>query len=77
MQGRLHWLSGRHGAARRAWLSSLAAAEALAMPYEAARARYELGVHLDDGSNLSLAINAFRRIGAEWDLKQAEAAIAA
>jgi hypothetical protein len=40
------WLSGRASVANDAWRAGLAEAERLAMPFEQARARYELGRHL-------------------------------
>ncbi|MDY7228248.1 ATP-binding protein [Hyalangium rubrum] len=46
-RGNEAWLSGRQAVAREAWRSALAQAERLAMPFEQARARYELGRHMD------------------------------
>jgi hypothetical protein len=40
------WLSGRESVANDAWRAGLAEAERLAMPFEQARARFELGRHL-------------------------------
>jgi class 3 adenylate cyclase/tetratricopeptide (TPR) repeat protein len=45
--GRLHHLSGRPRRARAAWRASLAAAQRLGMPFEAARAHFELGRRAD------------------------------
>jgi hypothetical protein len=41
------WLSGRHTAARHAWVRALAEAKQHKMPFEEAYARLELGRHLD------------------------------
>jgi hypothetical protein len=51
-----HWLNGRHGAALRAWTRAAREGERLAMPWELARAHYELGRHLeaDDRSPIGL-----------------------
>jgi tetratricopeptide (TPR) repeat protein len=45
-RGNEAWLSGRGAAAMHAWGTALAEAEQLKMPFEQARARYELGRHL-------------------------------
>jgi predicted ATPase/class 3 adenylate cyclase len=49
-----YWLKGRHGGARRAWARAARAAERLAMPWELARAHYELGRHLAAGERSPL-----------------------
>jgi hypothetical protein len=49
------WLDGRAGSARRAWARAVGAAERLQMPYELARAHYELGRHLTPGQRSPLA----------------------
>ena len=73
-----HWLDGRHGAARRAWTRAIREAERLAMPYELARAHYELGRHLavgersplglDRAGHLERARSIFEALGCQADL---------
>ena len=65
------WLDGRHGAARRAWARAIREAERLAMPYELARAHYELGRHLavgDRAGHLERARSIFETLGCQADL---------
>jgi hypothetical protein len=45
-QGWCHWLESRHRIALRAWAQAVQESERLAMPWELARANYELGRHL-------------------------------
>jgi class 3 adenylate cyclase len=59
-QGRLAQLSGQAERARAAWRASLAAAERLGMPFEAALAHSELGRH------------AVGELQGQWHLEQAE-----
>ena len=69
--GLSRWLDGRHGAARRAWARAIRKAERLAMPYELARAHYELGRHLavgDRAGHLERARSIFETLGCQADL---------
>jgi hypothetical protein len=76
------WLDGRPGAARRAWARAIREAERLAMPYELARAHYELGRHLavggeratlglDRAGHLEHARSTFQTLGCQADLAAA------
>ena len=47
-QGWHQWLENRHRTALRAWAQAVEESERLAMPWELARAHYELGRHLAD-----------------------------
>ena len=81
LEGRRAWLLGRQGEALRRWRSALAEAERLAMPYEAALARLEIGRHLPEAdpereARLADALATFRRLGAARDASRAEAAAA-
>ncbi len=80
--GLLHLLSGRTARAQRCFTRSLAEAERLGMPIEAAQARYELGRALPQGDRsraelLERARAAFLEHGAGAWLARADAAIAA
>ncbi|MDQ3978319.1 MAG: hypothetical protein M3314_02040, partial [Actinomycetota bacterium] len=75
------WLAGRRSAARRSWRAGLKAAERLQMPYEAARAHYEIGRHLGEAEparrfHLERAAELFRDLGAEDDAARATGALA-
>ncbi|MBA3534857.1 MAG: AAA family ATPase, partial [Ardenticatenales bacterium] len=77
-QGWLDWLSDHEGRARKAWQQSLAAAERLAMPYDAALAHYEIARHLPRDNparqtHLARACEVFERLGVDHDLAQAQA----
>lgn len=77
-QGTLAWLTGRQGRAVRAWQTSLAQAEQLAMPYEQGLAHYEWGRHLPAGAaersaHLNQALTLFREIHADYDQVRVEA----
>ena len=70
------WLRGRRSRAFRLWRRSLTLAEALQMPYERARAAFEIGRHLApdaDGRrhHLHQAADLFERLGAAADLERA------
>jgi predicted ATPase/DNA-binding SARP family transcriptional activator len=77
------WLGGRPGTAGRAWASALREAKRLQMPYELARAHYELGRHLtseerspaglDRASHLELAMTGFRTAGCSADIRRVQA----
>ncbi|MFN8433404.1 MAG: BTAD domain-containing putative transcriptional regulator [Anaerolineales bacterium] len=76
-QGLLHWAEGRQKQAFRVWEKSLALAEQLSLPYEAARAYYEIGRHLPltDAArqiHLDKAIEMFSGLGAKRELMQAQ-----
>jgi len=51
------WQDGRPAAARRAWARAVREAERRRMPYELARAHYELGRHLGAGERSPLGLN--------------------
>ena len=68
-RGKANWLAGRPKRASWAWRRAIRAAESLAMPYEEAVARLELGRHLDrdDPSrrdHLARALAILERLGA-------------
>jgi predicted ATPase/DNA-binding SARP family transcriptional activator len=77
------WQDGRRRQAVRAWTRAVREAERLAMPYELARAHYELGRHLgpkersplrlDGAGHLALAPATFTSIGCRADLGAAQA----
>jgi hypothetical protein len=77
------WQDGRRRQAVRAWTRAVREAERLAMPYELARAHYELGRHLgpkersplrlDGAGHLALAAATFTSIGCRADLGAAQA----
>ena len=76
------WLDGRTGVARRAWARAVGEAERLQMPYELARAHYDLGRHLapgersplglDRSGHLERAMAAFQDAGCGADLRHVE-----
>jgi hypothetical protein len=73
LQGLVEWLNGKPQSAHKVWRASLAAAEHMAMPYEAGRAHYEIGRHLPDdaphrGTHLTRASEIFSELGAGHDL---------
>jgi predicted ATPase/DNA-binding SARP family transcriptional activator len=84
-QGLYEWLAGKPEQAYKTWSQSLAAAERLGMPYQQARAHYELGRHLpsdqkakDDLSyqaHLQRAYDLFAELGAAYDLARIEASV--
>ncbi|HHB90964.1 MAG TPA: hypothetical protein ENK60_06610 [Anaerolineae bacterium] len=60
------------------WRTSLARAQELSMPYDEARAQYELGRHLPEGAEerahrMAAAIQGFATMGAHHDLRVAQA----
>lgn len=77
-QGCFDWARGRHGRARQSWLASLAAAERMSLPYDAALARREIGRRLPAGDaerrgHLEQAAVLFTQLGAVWDAAHARA----
>ncbi len=73
LQGLVEWLDGKPQSAHTVWRKSLAAAEQMAMPYEAGRAHYEIGRHLPAGDpnrklHLTRAREIFSELGAGYDL---------
>lgn len=73
-QGSLQWQAGHANAARAAWLHCISEAERLAMPWEAALAKRDLGRHLPASDPqravlLAQAETALREFGATWDLE--------
>ncbi|MET8122578.1 BTAD domain-containing putative transcriptional regulator [Micromonospora sp. NPDC005189] len=81
--GRYRWLDGHAGAASRAWVRAAREAERRQMPYELARAHYELGRHLaagqrstlrlDRAEHLNRAITGFDAAGCTAELRQVQA----
>jgi class 3 adenylate cyclase/tetratricopeptide (TPR) repeat protein len=74
-EGLRAWRLGRRRRARRAWSTSLAAAQRLELGYEAACAHLEIGRHLPDGDperrlHLAQAASGFAKAGAAWDLER-------
>jgi predicted ATPase/class 3 adenylate cyclase len=55
-QGWYHWLESRHRVALKAWAQAVQESERLAMPWELARAHYELGRHLADSERSSFGL---------------------
>jgi class 3 adenylate cyclase/tetratricopeptide (TPR) repeat protein len=75
LQGHYNWLQGHHSTALFAWRRSLAAAETLRMPYEAALARAAIGQHsqahdAEREFHLNSALATFRRLGAAYDAER-------
>ncbi|WP_435010346.1 AAA family ATPase [Tundrisphaera lichenicola] len=80
LEGKIRWLEGRVGPARRAWRRSLRSAEQLAMPLERALALQEIGRHFDPADpahreTLELAIVAFDQLGAVDEATRARLAL--
>lgn len=80
-QGVLQWQGGQAALAEATWLSCVAEAERLVMPWEAALARRELGRHLPSADPrravlLEQAAATLTGLGATWDLQVAHQAIA-
>lgn len=76
-QGLLNWAEGRRKNAFGLWKKSLALAEKLSLPYEAARAHYEIGRHLPIHEparqiHLEKAIEIFSALGTKSELTQAQ-----
>ncbi|MET8088226.1 BTAD domain-containing putative transcriptional regulator [Micromonospora sp. NPDC005237] len=81
--GWYRWLGGRAEPARRAWVRAARDAERRQMPYELARAHYELGRHLiagqrsalglDRAEHLERAIAEFGLAGCRADLRRVQA----
>ncbi|MFL7837805.1 MAG: AAA family ATPase [Candidatus Promineifilaceae bacterium] len=74
-QGKLYWLEEKRDKAFKAWQKSIDYAGRLNMPYELARAHYELGRHLAHGNpqqqtHLQLAAEGFELLGASGDMAQ-------
>jgi hypothetical protein len=72
LEGLRLWLSSDSRRARETWRKSLNVAERLAMPYEQARAHFEIGRHLKAGDpareqHLTRAREIFDRIGAVYE----------
>jgi hypothetical protein len=75
LQGHYNWLQGYHTTALFAWRRSLATAETLRMPYEAALAHAAIGQHLkahdaERESHLNQALETFRHLGAVYDAER-------
>jgi tetratricopeptide (TPR) repeat protein len=75
VQGHYNELVGRHTTALFAWRRSLAAAETLRMPYEAALAHEAIGQHLkaheaERAQHLANALETFKRLGAVYDAER-------
>lgn len=81
-QGLLHWAEGLKKKALAAWEKSLRLAEQMSLPYEAARAHYEIGRHLDRGAptrriHLEKAIEIFSELGLRHELTRCFASMTA
>jgi tetratricopeptide (TPR) repeat protein len=79
-QGVDAWDGGHRAAARRRWGRAIELASTLNMPYERARARFELGRHLtyDDPagrSALDEALAAFERLGCAYEVARTKRVI--
>lgn len=79
-QGLLDWAEGRQKKAVQAWEKSLGLAEQMSMPYEAARAHYEIGRHVEVHAparqiHLQKAIEMFSEMGAKYELQKARDAL--
>jgi class 3 adenylate cyclase/tetratricopeptide (TPR) repeat protein len=79
-RGCAEWLQGRSAKATRSWRLCLDESERFALPYELARAHYELGRRLDKigarRAHLVRAETEFRRMRADAELKRVAAALA-
>lgn len=76
-QGLLDWAEGRQKRAFSAWEKSLGLAEQMSLPYEAARAHYELGRHRQIHEparqiHLAKAVEMFSTLGAKCELERAQ-----
>ncbi|HRQ21906.1 MAG TPA: hypothetical protein PLF42_00635 [Anaerolineales bacterium] len=76
-QGLLDWADGRQKKAFAAWEKSLGLAEQMSLPYEAARAYFEIGRHVEVNStahqiHLQKAIEMFSELGAKGDLERVQ-----
>ncbi len=71
LRGTFEWRTGKHRAAERSWLSSMAVADAIAAPYEVALTCLEMGRCLERRAHLERAADIFARIGAHVDLAEA------
>ena len=74
-QGNLDWLEGKASKAYKSWRKAISLAEQVSMPYELARAHYELGRHLppDDPQrqkHFQAAVEGFQQLGAAEDLRR-------
>lgn len=74
-KGLLAWQQGKHEAARKIWDAGLAEAEKVKMPYEAALIHYEIGRHLEQGSeerrqHLQQAHDLFVQLETPYDLER-------
>jgi eukaryotic-like serine/threonine-protein kinase len=79
-QGLLDWAEGRQKKAFGAWEKSLGLAEQMSLPYEAARAHYEIGRHLEVNEparqiHLQKAIEMFSEMGVKFELQKARDAL--
>jgi DNA-binding SARP family transcriptional activator/predicted ATPase len=75
-QGLLDWAEGRQKKAFAAWEKSLGLAEQMSLPYEAARAYFEIGRHVEVNStarqiHLQKTIEMFSELGAKYELQEA------
>jgi class 3 adenylate cyclase len=79
-QGCADWLDGRRDRAHVTWRGCLEQAERFGLPYESARAHFEIGRHLERSHperivHLSRAEAEFRRLLIEPDIRRVEAAL--
>ena len=75
LRGRYDWLRGKHKAAEKWWLRSLALAEKMGVRYDLARTLLEMGQRLGDRAYLERAEALFTEIGAQWDLVRVQEAL--
>lgn len=77
--GLRHQCAGRHKAARRCWQRAADRARRLGMPYDEARARFQMGRHAtgqERVEQLQLAEALFRRLGCTYELAAVQALLA-
>ncbi|UCG22622.1 MAG: AAA family ATPase, partial [Chloroflexota bacterium] len=75
-QGLYDWLDGEPKRARRSWEKSLAAAQRMKMPFDAALAIYEIGRHAEGDerrAHLNRALESFEALGASFHVDQVRA----
>ena len=77
LRGRYEWLRGKRSTAQKWWRRSLALAEELGQPYDLGMTHLEMGQRLGERAHLERAEAILAEIGAEWDLSQAQQAVAA
>jgi hypothetical protein len=81
-EGRYAWLAGQADRAYESWRKSIQQGKKYAMPFDEALAHFELGRHLPQTNpsrmvHLNQARTLFETIGAQYDLQQVQALLAA